>query len=84
MFSGEVTTRTRRTADLTHPSAHPAGFQQPAFEIAIAHQLFQNSATDDELPSPIVQPIPESYPGRSPLPAEHFERDTRVDYGAHQ
>ena len=73
-----------RTADLTHPSAHPAGFQQPALEIAIAHQLFQNSTTDDELPSPIVQPSSEPYPGRSPLPAEDFERNARIDYGAHQ
>ena len=73
-----------RTADLTHPTAHPAPLQQPAFEIAIAHQLFQSSASDDELPSPLVQPIPEPYPCRSPLPAEHFEHNARIDYGAHQ
>ena len=41
-----------RTADLAHPSAHPARFQQPAYETAITRQLFQCSATDDELPSP--------------------------------
>ena len=73
-----------RTADLAHPSAHPARFQQPAYETAITRQLFQGSATDDELPSPIVQPIPEPCPGRSPFPAEHFERNARIDYGAHQ
>ena len=43
-----------RTADLTHPSAHPACFHEPACEIPIAHQLFQHSTSDDELPSPIV------------------------------
>ena len=73
-----------RTADLTHPSTHPARFHEPACEIPIAHQLFEDSATDDELSSPTVQPIPEPYPGRRPLPAEHFERNARIDYGAHQ
>ena len=73
-----------RAADRTHASANPAGFEQPACEIAIAHQLFQNSASDDELPAPIVQPVAEPYPGRSPLPAEHFERNARIDNRAHQ
>ena len=73
-----------RTADLTHPSSHPARFHEPACEIPITHQLFQDSATHDELSLPIVQPLPEPYPCRCPLPSEHFERNARIHYGAHQ
>ena len=72
------------SADLTHPSGQPARFQQPAREVAIAHQFFQHSATNDKLSAPIVQPIPEPYSGCGALSTEHFKRDARIDDGAHQ
>ena len=72
------------TADLTDPSSHSARFQQPACEVAIAHQFFQHSATDDKLSAAIVQPVPEPCSGCGPLSPEYFERDARIDNGAHQ
>ena len=74
----------RSTADLTHASSHPARLQQPAREITIAHQFFQHSATDDELAWPIFKPIPEPFSRCGPLSTEHFERNARIDDGAHQ
>ena len=72
------------TTNLSHAAAHTPCFQQPASEIAIVYEFFQDFPADNKLSTPIIQPVPKTHTGRCLLSSEHFERNARVDYGAHQ
>ena len=70
--------------NLSHAAAHTSCFQEPASKIAIVYEFFQDFPADNKLSTPIIQPVPKTHTGRCLLSSEHFERNARVDYGAHQ
>ncbi len=72
------------TTNLSHAAAHTPCFQQPASEIAIVCEFLRDSPTDNKLSTPIIQPVPKTNTRRGSLSAEYFERDARIDDGAHQ